>query len=316
MPVPIDIAEPLAYLNGEFLLHREAKLPIWDMGIVQGVTVTEAVRTFRHQPYRLEQHLARLTRSMDALGLEPQESLTQLQHIAQQLVGFNSSLIEATNDLAVIVFVTAGESALHAGEETSRAGRPTVCIYAYPLALRAAARGYEQGLSLVIPGVRHIPPAIIDPRIKYRSRLHWYLADREVRATNPAAEALLLDQNGFVTETAKGNLFVLKDGQLMTPRPDTTLGGVSQDVVMELAVGLGLECHRADLTPQEVGEADEVWISSTTTCLMPVASLNSQPISTGRPGPVFRQIIGEWSKQVGVDIVAQAVMAAQRPHVC
>lgn len=316
MPVPIDVAEPLAYLNGEFVLHREAKLPIWDMGIVQGVTVTEAVRTFRHQPFRLEQHLGRLDRSMGALGLEPKESLTQLQHIAQQLVGFNSSLIEATDDLAVIVFVTAGESALHAGGRATRAGQPTVCVYTYPLPLRAAARGYEQGLSLVVPGVRHIPPAIIDPRIKYRSRLHWYLADREVRAIDPAAEALLLDQNGFVTETAKGNLFVLKGGLLMTPRSDTTLGGISQEFVLELAAGMGLERHRADLTPQEVVDAEEVWVSSTTTCLMPVVSLNSQPVGTGRPGPVFHQIVDQWSKQVGVDIVAQAVLAAQRPQVC
>lgn len=311
----LSASEPLAWLNGEFVLHREAKVPIWDMGIVQAVTVTEAIRTFRHVPFRLEQHLARLRNSLEAVGISPAESTDELARLTSQLVDRNSATLGVNADLAAILFVTAGESVLHSAG-LSRTTEPTVCIYTYPLALKTAAKAYRDGISLVIPSVRHIPPTIIDPRIKTRSRLHWYLADREVRQFDANAEALLLDLNGFATETAKGNLFAVVGHSLLTPLADTTLAGISQQVIEELAPAIGLEFERTNLTPEQLLAADELWISSTTTCLIPATRLNSQPIGTGRPGPAWRKMIDAWSQLVDVDIVGQAALAAEETAKC
>ncbi|MBX3443595.1 MAG: aminotransferase class IV [Planctomyces sp.] len=309
-------SEPLAYLNGEFVPHRDAKLPVWDLGIVQAVTVTEAIRTFRHAPFRLEQHLARLKGSLSGIGLAPSETLEQLRHLVARLIEHNSGLIDAAEDLAAVIFVTAGESLIHSGGLAAHPGRPSICIYTYPLGLRTAARLYTRGLSLVVPSVRHIPRSIIDPQIKYRSRLHWYLADREAQQVEPAAEALLLDLNGFVTETAKGNLFALIGGMVQTPYEDTTLGGISQQVVEEFLLQMGYDVEPANITPDELARADEVWVSSTTTCLTPVTRLNDAPIASGQPGPIWRQVIDRWSASVGMDIVAQAELAAGKGVVC
>jgi branched-chain amino acid aminotransferase len=309
-------SEPLAWLKGEFLPHREAKVAVWDMGIVQAVTVTEAIRTFRHFPFRLEQHLSRLRGSMDAVGIAPAESIEELARHTQQLISHNTGLLGANADLAAILFVTAGESDLHSAGCAERPGRATVCIYTYPLALKSATKAYREGISLVVPSIRHIPPTIIDPRIKTRSRLHWHLADREVRRADPSAEALLLDLNGFATETAKGNLLAVVGDSLLTPLADTTLAGISQQVVEELASGVGLSFARTNLTPDQLLAADELWISSTTTCLVPVTRLNGQPIGSGRPGQVWRRMIDAWSELVGVDIVGQPELAAGEPAAC
>ena len=235
--------EPIAYLNGEFLPLRAARIPVWDLGIVQAVTVTEAIRTFRHAPYRLDEHLSRLEHSLRGIDVTPRESTAQIRHLIGELAKFNLTQAREHDDLLINLFVTAGESGLHSGGMASDPGRPTVCISTRPLELATAARHYRDGLSLVIPSVRHIPGSIIDPGIKYRSRLHWYLADHEARQTDPAAEALLLDLDGFVTETSRGNIFARFGDRVKTPSEKTTLAGVSQQVVMELCEARGIAIY-------------------------------------------------------------------------
>jgi len=299
--------EPIAYLNGEFLPLRAARIPVWDLGLVQAATVTEAIRTFRQVPYRLDEHLARLAYSLRAIDLHPRESLEQIRHLVSELAKFNLSHGPEQADLLINLFVTAGESRLHSGGLAVDPGRPTVGITTRPLELSATARHYRDGLSLVIPGVRHIPSSIIDPAIKYRSRLHWYLADQEARRSDPESEALLLDLDGFVTETSRGNIFVRFGQTVATPSEKTTLAGVSQQVVMELLRARGISVTRSDMTEDDLAGADEILLSSTTACLVPVTRLNGRPVGSGRPGLLWRDLIADWSAAVGVDIVAQSL---------
>ncbi len=306
--------EPLAYLNGEFLPLRHAKLPVWDLGIVQGATVTEAVRTFRHEPFRLDDHLRRLEASLRGLGLQPRESREQLRHLTDQLSRFNAAALDVGSDLLINLFVTAGESRLHSGGFAVNPGRPTVCITTRPLEFRSAARQYRDGLSLVIPSVRHIPPSSIDPRIKYRSRLHWYLADQEVQRLDPAAEALLLDLEGFVTETSRGNIFARFGDRLKTPSESTTLAGVSQQIVIDLLSAKNLRVERSDMSPDDLQAADEILLSSTSACLVPVTRLNGRLIGDGKPGPLWKDLLDDWSRLVGADILAQAASHALNPE--
>ncbi len=296
--------EPLAYLNGEFIPLREARLPVWDLGLVQGATVTEAIRTFRHQPFRLEDHLKRLEWSLKGISLEPRETIGQFRHLIQELVRFNATSVPESQDLLVNLFVTAGESQAHSGGFARQPGRPSVGILTRALSLPAVH--FLDGVSLAIPSVRHIPPSIIDPRIKYRSRLHWHLAEIEARRIDPQAEALLLDLDGFVTETARGNIIARFGESLKTPSEKTTLAGLSQQVVIELLERTGLTVERADMTADDLANASELLLTSTTACVVPVTRVNRRAVGDGRPGPTWRSLIADWSEMVGVDIVGQA----------
>lgn len=305
---------PLAYLNGQFVPFTEARLPVWDYGVVQGATVTDMVRTFRGELFRAEQHLERFAVGRKTVGITLPESESRLREILQEVLASVRPVLPAGGDCGVLMFATPGPFAGYAGFEPLpiSSQRPTLCVHAFPLSFSRFAQGYQQGVSLAVPKVRHIPAECLPPTIKYRSRLHWHLADREARLLDAGSSALLLDQHNCVTETGTGNLFVVRDGLLLTPRAETTLPGISQAYVMELARAADMAVERLDMTPEFVRSADEVMLSSTTYCLMPVTRLNGHTIGDGRPGPVFQQLLARWSEAVGVDILQQA-LAAQPP---
>jgi branched-chain amino acid aminotransferase len=313
MPVPAatSMGEPIAWLNGEFIPLREARLPIWDLGLVQAVTVTEALRTFRHVPFEVDRHLERFNRSLRGVGVQPEQGLDEIGRLIEETTRLNTANRPADEDVVVNLFVTAGESRVHSGGLARNPGRPTLCISVRPLELTTARKHYVEGLSLVIPTVRHIPAAIIDPRIKYRSRLHWHLAEREVQAIDPEAEALLLDLEGNVTETARGNVFARFGNRLSTPPEETTLPGISQAYVAELCAARGIPVERRSMSPDDLNRADELFVSTTSACLVPVTTLNGRPIGDGRPGHMWRDLIADWSQRVEVDIVGQALRSSE-----
>jgi branched-subunit amino acid aminotransferase/4-amino-4-deoxychorismate lyase len=123
---------------------------------------------------------------------------------------------------------------------------------------------------------------------------------------------LLLDHDGYVTETSTGNLFVVRGRALLTPRAETTLPGIAQAHVMRLAERNGWEIGRADLTPQDVAGAEEAFLTSSTYCLLPVGAINGARIGTRIPGPVSKMLLDLWSQEIGLDLEAQALAAESR----
>ena len=298
--------EPVAYLNGEFVPISRAAVSVFDLGLVQGAAVTEMIRTFAHQPFRVEQHLDRLRRSLKAVGFRPSVTMHQLQNIVEEVVDRNAGLISDEQDLGIVLFVTAGQNLTYVGSAGAELARiPTTCVHTFPLPFELWLGKLTDGQHLITPSVRQVPPESLDPRIKVRSRLHWHLADREARLVDPAAGALLLDRDGLITETSSGNFFIVRDGTLVTPTERTTLGGVSQQVVSELAAARGWRLEARDLRVYDVLNADEAFTSSTPYCLLPVTRLNGELIGEGQPGPVFHQLVQDWSNLVGIDIVEQ-----------
>ena len=297
--------EPIAYLNGEYLPISQTALHVFDLGVAGGASVTEMVRTFRHIPFRLDQHLVRLERSLASTGIEPQLTMAELKAIGDRIVAENAKLISAHHDLGLILFVTAGQNLTylgHAGRDLAR--RATVCVHTFPLPFELWAEKYKSGLSLVTVPTRSIPDDVLDSRIKHRSRLHWHLAEREARNMDATASALLTDHESHLTETAAGNVWFVRGNTLATPRHHI-LNGISRSVVMELAKELGLTIAIGDYFAQELAHADEAFVTTTPACLMPVTKFNGQPIGDGKPGPVFRKLIDRWSELVGFDIVEQ-----------
>ena len=295
---------PIAYLNGQFVPVSQANLHVFDLGVVGGAAVTEMVRTFRQVPFRLDQHLDRLAKSLDAVGFAIGLTTAELHAICDQVVAVNSKLIPAAQDLGLIVFVTAGLNPTYVGRADPSANRPTVCVHTFPLPFELWADAYQAGLHLVTVNTRNIPDDVIDPRIKHRSRLHWHLAGREARQIDPTAMAILSDRDGCLTETATGNLCVVDGATIISPATHV-LEGISREYLAELAASLGIGFVHSQVTAEDLACADEAFLTSTPNCLLPVTRFNQQPIGTGTPGPIFQQLIAAWSATVGVDIITQ-----------
>ena len=156
---PHTMTEPIVYLNNGFVPASQAKLNIYDLGLVLGATLTEMTRTFRHQPFRAEDHVARLYRSLKysgiAVPISPEEMLAKTRELAEA----NCKLLPPDGDLGIVHFVTPGENALYAGS-AGAAGplTPTICIHSFPLRFGMWRHLFSEGAHVVTPSIRHIPP--------------------------------------------------------------------------------------------------------------------------------------------------------------
>lgn len=300
------MADPLAYLNGQMVPASAACLPVYDAGVVLGATVSEQTRTFGKQPYRLEEHVARLFESARCLGLDMPVTISALVGVSRELVAHNGRLLDDRGELGVIHLVTPGAYATYAGMAGAAVSAgPTICVHTFPLPFGLWAAKMKTGVHLVTPPTRHVPPLCYDANLKYRSRLHFYLAEQEARLVDPRAAALLLDIEGNITETASANFLMVKDGVLWSPLARNILAGVSKATVMELAAELGIAFRERNLDVLDAANADEAFLASTPYCLMPATRLNGRPIGSGLPGPVYRRLLKAWSERVGLDIEKQ-----------
>jgi branched-chain amino acid aminotransferase len=305
------VREPLAYLNGELIPVSQAVLPVYDTGFVQGATVTEQLRTFGGELFRVPEHLARLHTSLRTAEIEPRESLADFADIAARLVANNRGLVEAEDDLGLCIFVTPGlYAAMSEGAEDTGA---TVGLHTYRLPFHLWAEKYETGIALRTTGVQQVPGACWPAALKCRSRMHYFLADQEAARAEPGARALLLDGRGMISETSTANAVAyFRNEGLVSPPIEQVLPGISLQVVTELAGRLSVPFVHRDLTPEEFGKADEAFISSTPNCLLPVTRFNGKTIGNGKPGAMFQKILAAWNEMVGIDIAAQARRFARR----
>lgn len=307
------MSESLVYLNGRMVPASQAHVAIYDAGVVLGATVTEMTRTFRGQLFRLEDHIDRLYRSLKYTRMEIGLSKEQLCGISRELVAHNAKLADPADELGLIHFVTAGEFPVYAGSAGKSARTtPTVCAHTFPMPIEYWAAKMEAGAHLVTPSIRHVPPQCYDPKMKYRSRMHYYLADKEAQLVDPDAMALLLDLDGNVTETGGANFLMVERGTVVSPTTVNTLPGISRATVIELAAKLGIPFVEKDIQVHSVMNADEAFLTTTPYCLMPVTKLNCVVIGDGRPGPMYRRLMSAWSELVGLDIERQIIDGAKR----
>jgi branched-subunit amino acid aminotransferase/4-amino-4-deoxychorismate lyase len=306
--------EALVYLNGRMLPASQAHVAIFDLGLVLGATVAEMTRTFRRRPFRLDDHLDRLFRSLHYVRFKLDLTRDELAAASHKLIEHNAALLDEGDEgdeLGLVQFVTAGESAMYAASSGREARQTaTVCAHTFPLAWNSWAERMREGARLVTPSIRNVPPQCFEASMKCRSRMHFYLADQEARLADPAALALLLDLDGNVTETPSANFLMVEGGTIVSPTLRNTLPGVSRQMVIELAAELGLGFIERDFQIDRALHADEALLTSTPYCLMPVATINGSPIGGGKPGPMFRKLIDAWSRKVGVDIERQILDGA------
>ena len=307
------MVEPIVYLRDQFLPASEAKINIYDLGIVLGATLTEMTRTIRHKPFKLEEHVDRLYRSCQYASIDLPLNQQQMLDKTLELIDANCGLIDDDADLGVIHFVTPGENPIYAGSAVSAGPMtPTVCIHSFPLPFEAWRPMFVEGGHVVTPAIRHVPPQCVDPKTKNRSRLHFHLADQQSHAVDPKATSLLLDLDGNITECSGSNFVVIKGRTIYSPTSRNILQGVSLETVRELAAGLRLDFVEKDMQPYDVINADDAWLTSTPYLIAPVTRINTIPIGSGRPGPIFSEMMQAWSELVGEDMLGQIMGSSDR----
>ncbi len=322
--------EPVAYLNGRFLTARDAAISIVDAGFVMGATITEQLRTFGGRLFRSERHFQRLAHSLEICGIDPRLSIDDFGQIGNELVEQNHRLLAAGDDLGLAIFVTPGPYVALAGGDllaaadvlsptadlrppTSDLRPPTIGLHTFPLAFHLWAKAYEKGVSLVTTSIQQVPSECWPRELKCRSRMHYFLADREAAAKEPGARALLLDGAGRVAETSTANIVIYKSAAgLISPPRSTVLPGVSLEIVVELAGQLGIPFLERELRPDDLAAADEVMLSSTPNCLLPVTRFNGRPIGKPTDRPIYSRLLTAWNASVGLNIAEQAKHFAER----
>lgn len=308
--------QPLALLNGRMIPAAELTIPAYDAGFVLGATVSEQLRTFSGKLFKLDEHLARLQRGLEITGIDAGCTIEQLAAWANELVAANHRLLDPADDLGLSIFITPGPYGTFAPRDVER--RATIGMSTYPLPFHLWADKYESGDHLAVSEVRQINVASWPRDLKCRSRMHYYLAEQEIRRRSPGARPLLLDEFGHVNETPTANVVgyigTSEAGYLVAPFERGVLPGISQAELLSIATGLEIaDGGGRNFTPVELlRELSELWITSTPFCILPVVTLDDDPIGNGVPGPVYKKLLDAWGSEVGVDIAAQAKRFAAR----
>lgn len=268
----------VCWLNGKMVPLAEARVSVFDHGLLYGDGVFEGIRFYRRRPFRLAQHLARLQASAAALRLSVPYDRAELELAVQEAISaFGGS------DGYLRLVVTRGEGKL--GLDPSSCGRPSTFIIADELTLVPASvrRG---GARVIIAATRRLPLDGLDPRVKSLNYLNHILA--RIEASNAGAdEAILLNHAGYVTEGSADNVFIVRRGALLTPPPiDGALEGVTREAVMQAATEIGVAAGEATLAPYDLYTADECFLTGTGAELIPVREIDGRPLRYC-PGPVF-----------------------------
>lgn len=267
------------WLNGKLVNREQAKVSVFDHGLLYGDGVFEGIRFYKRKAFCLEAHLRRLSHSAAAIGLMLPYTLDELGTAIEDVI---RAYAEADGYLRLVI--TRGEGSL--GIDPALCQRATAFIIADRIAV-VAPHVLEQGAKLVIASTRRLPPDGLDPRLKSLNYLNHVLARMEASHAG-ADEAVLLNAQGYVTEGTTDNIFIVRDGMLMTPPvTDGALEGVTRDIVLQLARELGIACSERTLGPYDLYTADECFLTGTAVELVPVREINARMLRLC-PGPVFQ----------------------------
>lgn len=272
------------FLNGEFLPITEAKVSVMDRGFLFGDGIYEVIPVYSRKPFRLEQHLRRLQASLDAIGLVNPKTASEWTYLVSRMIEYADY-----DDQSIYLQITRG-----AGVKRNHAFptqvHPTVFMMNEPLS-RPTPEQRDQGVAAV---------SAADIRwLRCDIKAISLLANCLLRQTAIAAgcvETVLL-RDGFLTEGAASNIFVVRSGTLLAPiKNHLMLPGITYDVVLELAAQHGLPHEVRDIHEDEVRSADELWLTSSTKEVLAIVTLDDKPVGSGMPGPVFARMYA-WYQQ-------------------
>ncbi len=281
------------YLNDGFVSKEHARISVFDHGFLYGDGVYETLRSYAGRFFLLDQHLRRLYRSAELIDLKiplAEQDWARVLAEALQRNGLGRGATSGGTDPAdghVRITISRGEGEL--GLDPELCPRPTVVILTKPLS-PPPARLYEQGVELKLVSVRRNSSAALPPQIKSLNFLNNILAKREASRAG-AFDALMLNNEGVVTECTVSNVFFARQGSLHTPSLTCgILEGVTRGVVIQLAADCGIAVEEGAFPPAALLEADECFITNTSMEIMPVSAVDGKKIGKGSPGAVTAKL--------------------------
>jgi len=268
---------PTVYLNGQYLPLDEACVPVLDRGFIFGDGVYEVIPVYAGKPFRLAHHLQRLKNSMAAIRLDNPYSDEQWTDIIQCVIDANGD-----GDQSIYLQVTRGVASRD--HRFPGATRPTVFVMSNPFVPVPEEQLRNGVKAVVLEDIRwqycNIKSIALLPNILLRQQA----------LDQGSAEAILL-RNGEVTEGAASNVFIVRDGVVITPPKDECLlPGITRDLVVELAEANGIPVEERPISEAELQHADEIWLTSSTKEILPVTRLEDQPVGNGKPGPLWHRM--------------------------
>ena len=271
------------YINGTLYDKDDAKISVYDHGLLYGDGVFEGIRSYGGKVFRLQEHLDRLWDSAKALWLEIPMSKRQMGRDIERMLQTNG-----IEDGYVRVLVTRGCGTL--GLDPNRCSDPQVVIIADTISLYPKEL-YEKGLEIITVSTVRNHPAALSPRIKSLNYLNNILAKIEGLQAG-CIEALMLNHKGEVAECTGDNIFLVRKGRILTPPNEAgILEGITRDAVMTLARDAGYDMRETPLTKHDVYIADECFLTGTAAEVVPVVKVDSRTIGDGTPGPVTGELM-------------------------
>lgn len=271
------------YINGQILPQEEAKISVFDHGLLYGDGVFEGIRAYKGKIFMLSQHLDRLYNSATAIALRIPMTKTEMADAIKKTMEANNQ-----TDSYIRLVVTRGIGKL--GLDPNKCSAPQVIIITDTIELYPKAL-YERGLDIVTVSTIRNHFSALDPKIKSLNYLNNILAKIESIQAG-AGEALMLNKDGYVAECAGDNIFIFKDNILLTPPANAgILIGITRNVVMELAAKMGIQVREELMTRYDIYIADECFLTGTAAEIIPVVKIDGRIIGTGKPGRVTLDLL-------------------------
>ncbi len=276
------------YIDGIYYPKSQAKVSVYDHGLLYGDGVFEGIRAYNGIVFKLKEHITRLFRSAHALMLKIPLTEEQMTRAVVETLRKNS-----LRDAYIRLVVTRGVGDL--GLDPRKCPKPSVIIITDTISIMSS-EAKEKGISTVITWVRRNPVDTTTHEIKSLNYLNSVLAKMEATA-NGADEAIGLDKNGLICEGVGENLFIVKDGKIFTPPSSTgALEGITAQLTKKFAENLGYTVTEINITPFQLFTADEVFFTGTAAEVVPIREVNRRQIGTGKPGAVTKKLMATFQK--------------------
>lgn len=281
---------PPIYINGKYFSKEDAKISVYDHGLLYGDGVFEGMRTYSNKVFRLDEHIDRLYESALAILLTIPMSKQEMIDAVKKTVE-----LSGLSDSYIRLVVTRGSGSL--GLDPNRTCDPQVIIIVDLVALYDR-KYYDEGLKIITASTIRNHPAALSPRIKSLNYLNNIMAKLEGLQAG-CMEAIMLNHKGEVAECTGDNIFIVKKGHLLTPSADSgILEGITRNAILELANTLKIPARETTLTRHDLLVADECFLTGSAAEVIPVVSIDSRPIGDGKVGPTTKQLMVEFKKLV------------------
>jgi branched-chain amino acid aminotransferase len=276
------------YISGKFYDKADAKISVYDHGLLYGDGVFEGLRSYGGKVFQLQEHLRRLYESAKSIWLEIPISIE-----AMTAAVLETLIVNNLEDAYIRLVVTRGAGSL--GLDPNRTSDPQIIIIADKITLYPA-EFYEKGLEIITASTIRNHPAALSPRIKSLNYLNNILAKIEGLKAG-CIEAMMLNSKGEVAECTGDNIFLVRHKKLLTPSIEAgILEGVTREAVIQLAQDNDIEVREIPLTKHDVYIADEVFLTGTAAEVIPVVKIDNRTIGSGEPGPITKDLMARFKK--------------------